>query len=147
MKCRLFHDWDWIQEIPGHTWGSAMTGECLRCGKVKRYDYVNWGDHKQKVARLRVPLTTQTGPPPPPPRSGAVYPPAGATVADQREAGVSDAPLSPASLGLYNDRTRRQLANGTYSLRYKGAAFGRGPAPKSPPPPARRPETTTKVGF
>lgn len=99
MKCRLFHNWDWIQEIPGHTWGSAMTGVCLRCGKIKHYDYVNWGDHKQKVARLRNPIKTSDGPPPPPPRSGAQFPRAGATVYIEREDGV-EAPLSPSSLSM-----------------------------------------------
>ena len=64
--CRLFHDWDWIEEIPGHNYGCPMTGTCQRCGKTKYIRYVNWGDPKHKGARLRVPLETQDGPPPPP---------------------------------------------------------------------------------
>jgi hypothetical protein len=152
MKCRLFHDWDWVEEIPGHTWGCPMTGTCQRCGKIKYIPYVNWGDPKHRGARLRVPLEVHTGPPPPPRARMPLYPPLGSLRADQEGGRGSDAPLSPTSLLIYSDRTRRQFADGTYSLRYKGAAFGRGPKPTRPPPPAprppvRRPDTTTKVGF
>ncbi len=103
MKCRLFHDWDWVEEIPGHNWGCPMTGTCQRCGKVKHYDYVNWGDPKHKGARLRVPLTTQTGPPPPPPARVAHFPAMGSLTANVSREGDRglDAPLSPVSLSIH----------------------------------------------
>ena len=101
--CRLFHDWTWIEDIPGHNYGCPMTGTCQRCGKTKYIRYVNWGDPKHIGARLRVPLETQDGPPPPPRARMAHSPRVGSlTTIVSREGGRgSDAPLSPASLSIH----------------------------------------------